>query len=440
MDKMLLSMSKAYNILGAHYEEKTSEQQSNVPEKVMYRKSSLRGQTKKKYPLARRISLPESSEITDRAGFRDSAKKVSEDAKGGRRDSKKGRRYSMPKNVRSKAIAATCECKGHSTSCKGHSAICTEHGSEKNVMNALRSFFVADLTSQGSDLTSHGSDPGRDSQIRMDEKESELVGVGSNEGPKSPPLPQRSPLLRQLKLEKSDSLPSICEVEDNKTPEPIGENPEKFLLDQKEDETEEEKDGKQIHQHLLQKQQLDENSTAKTIPENCAVPISPTKTETDTNENQPSKVHPNPPSSLNFLGIPPVSGRRRPKSPSLGRRLTRKILAASTHHHKIELTLQNAINDEDYDTVEKILLSKADSYDINYLHPPGVSILHQACTLGDFRTVKLLMEKGADVRLRTWSHLSPLMLATTCGHFDVAKLLIVSGADVDDIKDGHQGT
>ena len=56
--------------------------------------------------------------------------------------------------------------------------------------------------------------------------------------------------------------------------------------------------------------------------------------------------------------VPPkTSQKRRPKSPSLGRRLTRKIIGVSTHHKQNDASLlQSALIDEDIGAVEKLLL------------------------------------------------------------------------------------
>ena len=86
--------------------------------------------------------------------------------------------------------------------------------------------------------------------------------------------------------------------------------------------------------------------------------------------------------------------------------------------------------------LSKLLAEPDASHYINFLHPPGVAVLHQACVLGNFNIVKLLVQKGADVRLKTWRNLSPTKLAATCGHFDIAQLLLLAGADVRDVMYG----
>ena len=100
--------------------------------------------------------------------------------------------------------------------------------------------------------------------------------------------------------------------------------------------------------------------------------------------------------------------------------------------------LQQAIINKDLDMLDKLLAHERYLGEIDYLEPPGVSVFHQACVFGDFRVVKLLIEKGADVTLLTWSKLSALRIAVMFGHFEVAELLIDSGADLNDIKNGFQ--
>ena len=145
-------------------------------------------------------------------------------------------------------------------------------------------------------------------------------------------------------------------------------------------------------------------------------------------------------SNIHRLDTPVEEPRKRAKSPSLGRRLRRLTISGNQNAAS---ALKAAVADQDYETLQKLLNqgstdNSTQPYDINHMYSPGVSLLHQACILGDFQTVKLLVEKGADVTMVTWSNLSPLLLATTCGHFDVAQLLLLAGANVEDVKNGHQ--
>ena len=120
------------------------------------------------------------------------------------------------------------------------------------------------------------------------------------------------------------------------------------------------------------------------------------------------------------------------KSSRVGRMLTRKFTSQN------EKLLQHAVTHKDFDMLEKLLSHDNFLSEINYLEPPGVSVFHQACVFGDFNTIQLLLTKGADVCLKTWSKLSPLRIAAMFGHYKVAQLLLLSGADLNDIKNGFQ--
>lgn len=142
--------------------------------------------------------------------------------------------------------------------------------------------------------------------------------------------------------------------------------------------------------------------------------------------------------SLSLLDLPVNNIKRtRAGSPSrFGKRIARKFATLSQSH---EGMLLHAVSNQDYEMIEKLTSGEDnDGYDINYSYPPGVTILHQACVIGDFDVVKLFVERGADVNRKTWTELSPAKLAVIYGHFDVAQLLLLAGADVDDIKHGIQ--
>ena len=98
--------------------------------------------------------------------------------------------------------------------------------------------------------------------------------------------------------------------------------------------------------------------------------------------------------------------------------------------------LQHAVAHKDVDMLEKLLVHDRYQDEINFLEPPGVSVFHQACVYGDIRVVQLLINKGADVVLLTWTKLSPLKIAVQFGHYEIAELLLKSGADISDIRNG----
>ena len=120
------------------------------------------------------------------------------------------------------------------------------------------------------------------------------------------------------------------------------------------------------------------------------------------------------------------------KSSGVGRKIARKFSNISDN------LLQHAVIHKDLDMLEKLLPEENYVNEINYLEPPGVNILHQACVFGDLKIIKLLLRKGAKVNLKTWARLSPLKIAVMYGHYEVAQFLLLTGADLNEIKDGFQ--
>ena len=98
--------------------------------------------------------------------------------------------------------------------------------------------------------------------------------------------------------------------------------------------------------------------------------------------------------------------------------------------------LQHAIAHKDVDMLEKLFVHERYLDEINFLEPPGVTVFHQACVYGEPRVVELLINRGADVALHTWTKLSPLKIAVMFGHYEIAELLLKSGADLNDIRNG----
>lgn len=97
--------------------------------------------------------------------------------------------------------------------------------------------------------------------------------------------------------------------------------------------------------------------------------------------------------------------------------------------------LHFAISRDDMKAATNIL--ENGNVDINAMRPPGISALHQACATGNVQCIKMLLDHGADVEVKTWQGLSSLQIAARYGNFEAAELLIQNGANMDDIKDGH---
>ena len=120
----------------------------------------------------------------------------------------------------------------------------------------------------------------------------------------------------------------------------------------------------------------------------------------------------------------------RSKSSNLSQKLKQTFTSG-----RVDL-LQQAVVNSDMEMLEKLLSHDRYLEKINYLEPPGVTVFHQACVYGDFDVVQLLINKGADVALLTWTKLSPLKIAVMFGHYEIAELLLHSGADLNDIRNG----
>lgn len=123
----------------------------------------------------------------------------------------------------------------------------------------------------------------------------------------------------------------------------------------------------------------------------------------------------------------------RQRKTSLGATTSKSMRKFSTANTQENL-LHFAVLEKDIITLTKIL--DANKVDINFMRPPGLSALHQACVTGDVRVIKLLTQHGADLNLKTWSGLSPLQIATLFGHFEAAQLLIQEGANSIDVQNG----
>jgi hypothetical protein len=90
--------------------------------------------------------------------------------------------------------------------------------------------------------------------------------------------------------------------------------------------------------------------------------------------------------------------------------------------------LQRAATRDDIKTMKALLDSGAD---INESSGGSVTALGFAAGRGNMEAVKMLVERGADVNARSSYGLTPLTMAAVHGHADIAKLLIEKGADID---------
>ena len=118
------------------------------------------------------------------------------------------------------------------------------------------------------------------------------------------------------------------------------------------------------------------------------------------------------------------------------RTLTRRMRFTQRQGSSVteEDILHFAVSREDLKGVKKVL--EHGRVDINFMRPPGVSVLHQACALGNLQIIEALLKYEADPNQRTWKGQSPLQIAARYGCFEAAELLVQAGADMNDIKDG----
>lgn len=132
------------------------------------------------------------------------------------------------------------------------------------------------------------------------------------------------------------------------------------------------------------------------------------------------------------------NSRSRSPSPSSLFRKTLGRRSSTSNEKTSENLLHYFVSRQDYSSLEKLLFDSRQTVDINMMRPPGISALHVACLLGSLKIVKLLVSKGADVRLKTMAGLSPLKVAVISGSYEIAQYLVSAGASDDDIKNGFQ--
>ncbi len=70
------------------------------------------------------------------------------------------------------------------------------------------------------------------------------------------------------------------------------------------------------------------------------------------------------------------------------------------------------------------------SKDINKRNEEGETILHQAAEISDYKTVRLLIKKGAEVNARDKNGYTPLHCAVFAKSLENVKVLLRSGAEV----------
>ena len=122
-----------------------------------------------------------------------------------------------------------------------------------------------------------------------------------------------------------------------------------------------------------------------------------------------------------------VKKERRPSFSQSMRKL-------SSGSNAFENALHFAVVEKDLSTINKLLDNL--KVDVNFMKPPGLSPLHLACVAGHLKVIKLLIDHGANLTLKTWSGLTSLQIANMFGHFEVCQYLIEKGADYRDVQNG----
>ncbi len=116
------------------------------------------------------------------------------------------------------------------------------------------------------------------------------------------------------------------------------------------------------------------------------------------------------------------------------RSLTRRMKKLRKSSVTEEDILHFAVSREDLKAARHIL--EQGTVDVNSMRPPGVSALHQACAIGNLDAIKMLLDHGADMELRTWQGQSAVQITARYGHFEAAEILLENGANMEDIRDG----
>ena len=104
------------------------------------------------------------------------------------------------------------------------------------------------------------------------------------------------------------------------------------------------------------------------------------------------------------------------------------------HHPKLDLWQTAAFGTSE--ELAKMLRPEL----VNAPNDHGWSPIHMASFAGNTANVKLLLDRGADIRLRAKTKFrnTPLLVAMLTGHIDTVRLLLDRGADVLDRQ--HEGT
>jgi len=138
-----------------------------------------------------------------------------------------------------------------------------------------------------------------------------------------------------------------------------------------------------------------------------------------------------------YIGASSAPSTSIKDSSSVFRKFTKQRSKDKNDENERENVIHYAVSQQKLSLLTQ-LLQDDPLVNVNYMRPPGVNVLHQACVFGNLDMIKLLVEHGASINKRTWSNLSPLQIAVSFGHFDVAEYLLRKGADCGDVRDGFE--
>ncbi len=113
---------------------------------------------------------------------------------------------------------------------------------------------------------------------------------------------------------------------------------------------------------------------------------------------------------------------------------SQSIFRAKSVSFQPEILLLNAVSEDDYKEVKRLL--KIKDINLNYQTASGQNVLHHAAYTGSIDCLKLLITSGADINLLDNAGRSALDIAVRNGFFDCAAELIQNGSKVEQLVTG----
>ena len=132
-----------------------------------------------------------------------------------------------------------------------------------------------------------------------------------------------------------------------------------------------------------------------------------------------------------------LSEKPKERSSKHGRKSLQELkreIARTRSTADTETVMINAIVREDVDTLIRCL--EEEDIRIDHLDSNGFTALQLACETGNLEIVRLLIDAGADLFIKSHTDETALQIANRYGQFEIAEFLISIGANETDIKDG----